>query len=83
MTGRAADDFEFIRNRQAELRKEEGRQPIEIAGPAGNPTQPTGAEQGTAQGGLPDFCGACGCHQSTGQPHASSCPNARYDNYCC
>lgn len=37
---RAADDFDFIRARRDELRKERGL--IEIAGPAGNPTQPTG-----------------------------------------
>jgi hypothetical protein len=40
---RAADDFTEIRKRMEELRRAEGRPGvINVAGPAGNPTQPTG-----------------------------------------
>jgi hypothetical protein len=74
MSTRAADDFVFIRNKMVELRKWEGRQPIEIAGPAGNPTQPMPGL------GNPDFCSNCGANVGTGMAHALSCPCRPHDD---
>ncbi len=36
----AADDFEIIRIRMKAIARDEGKPPIELSGPAGNPTQP-------------------------------------------
>jgi hypothetical protein len=65
-----------LTERIREIRRDESRAPIYIAGPAGNPTQP------------PEFCGNCGTHQGKGLAHASTCPNyvaPVYDDYgdCC
>ena len=35
----AADDFEIIRIRMKAIARDEGKPPIEVSGPAGNPTQ--------------------------------------------
>lgn len=53
---RAADDFDLIRARRDELRRERGI--IEIAGPAGNPTQPRGNYQPMTNGA--NVCPECG-----------------------
>ena len=36
----AADDFETIRIRMKAIARDEGKPPIELSGPSGNPTQP-------------------------------------------
>ncbi len=70
---RAADDFAEIRKRM-----------IEIAGPAGNPTQPIGTSHAKAAEIIANYCGNCGT--ANGTAHAKSCPKfippEEYNYYC-
>ncbi len=61
MSTRVADDFDAIRERMRVIRGEIG-----IAGPAGNPTQPTGTatfgECGACKAARTQCTGACCCY---------------------
>jgi len=65
----AADDFEIIRIRMKAIARDEGKPPIEVSGPAGNPTQPGCPPHDI---GLTGKCAGCGI---TPPPRVS-------DDYC-
>ena len=53
----AVDDFEIIRIRMKAIARDEGKPPIEVSGPAGNPTQPGCPPHDI---GLTGKCAGCG-----------------------